>query len=373
MSNSKQRHAIALAALLALAPSPIYAVQPVPEVARPDVDAEFDLDQEWALSGAVFPGFAIHGFGHWLLGEEETGYKLLLAELTGAAGIVGGIAGLAVSGAADQFVVPLTWTTIGGAGIFFSSFFADVYGVASARGALGSPFLLEPDLDLLAGYQHVHNPALPEATHFMDLGVVWRFSDFALDGRFRNAVDGDNYRIEIGLSWRLIGATAHHEDDDGHALDLRAGYLHHSWGDFGVEDNFVEIEIRSRVDLRWLGPTLEGSFFDAHAGIATGSYDYDLPDIGTDSSTLLLGGFGWGFYLTDDPDGWGEVEIFYDHRHDGYVSGLKVEGLGSGPAGHFGLRADYGIWRGLGVAASFAMGSSYATNVGILYRYGGSR
>lgn len=359
--------------VLLLSSSQAFGAQPVPDVARPNLQDAYTFQQGWAVSGSLFPGIALHGFGHWLLDEEDTGYRLLIAEGIGLSALVGGFAGLAVTGAADEFVVPFTWATIGGAGLFVSSFLADVYGVSFAQGAIGSPWKFTPDLDLKAGYQNVHNPALTEATHFADAGLVWRFSQFALDGRFRKAFDGDNHRIETGLAWQLIGATPDEASERGHSLDIRLGYLHHRWGDFGVWDNFFESEVRTRIDLRWLGRTLEGSFFNAHAGIAVGSYSYDIPDIASDSNLLLLGGFGYGFYLTDDPESWGEVEVFYDHRHDGFVSGLKMGGLGSGPAGHLGLRADYEIWGGIGLEASFAAGSSYTTNIGLLYRYGGER
>lgn len=350
---------------------------PAPAALESSPTLELDAtDRALGIGAALVPGVLLHGAGHWAIGERDTAYHLLGAEALGLASIVGSLAGLGVTGAAPQFVAPLALTLIAGSALFFSSWFADIYGTATGLESTGLSFDVEPLFELESGHLFVHNPALPDVTHFLESSASARLGKVQLDVRSTNGLDGDNWRLSTGVSWRFIGRTHTRgiaAAQSRHTVDLRIGYLHHRWGELGVFDNFAELELKSRVDLGSLARTLDGAFVNVRGGVAIGAYLYDLDPSVSDSAKLLLGWFGFGMYLGDDPNGYGEVELYYDHRHDGYVAGLKLGGVGSGPAGHFGLRGEYGIWKGLGVGARVEAGSALTTHLSLIYKFGGQR
>jgi hypothetical protein len=64
----------------------------------------------------------------------------------------------------------------------------------------------------------------------------------------------------------------------------------------------------------------------------------------------------------------GEVQIYYNHRHDGFAGGLKVNGLGSGPAGHFGILGSYQLSPEWGVRLRTEAGSAYTLGLDAVFR-----
>jgi hypothetical protein len=62
--------------------------------------------------------------------------------------------------------------------------------------------------------------------------------------------------------------------------------------------------------------------------------------------------------------------LYYDHRHDGFAAGLKLGGLASGIAGHFGVEGRAYLTDRWGIAAEAAAGSAYVTGFSLLFRHG---
>ena len=119
---------VALLAMLgALSPVLAEAQEATSPVVTSAPDASMKADEPsplrhtLATAGSVVPGLLLHGSGHVVLGEYRTGLKLMGAQAAGFALLLGGISGLAVTGAADEFVPPLYWTAMTGAGLFFFS------------------------------------------------------------------------------------------------------------------------------------------------------------------------------------------------------------------------------------------------------------
>jgi len=91
------------------------------------------------------------------------------------------------------------------------------------------------------------------------------------------------------------------------------------------------------------------------------------------ASSLLLAHTGFGVYLGQrppDPSLGGEIELYYDHRHDGFAGGLRARGLGSGVPGHFGLRGQYVVSSGWGLRAEAQVGSAWVLGLSALLRVG---
>ena len=62
------------------------------------------------------------------------------------------------------------------------------------------------------------------------------------------------------------------------------------------------------------------------------------------------------------------MHAVYDHRHDDFAAGLQLPGLGSGPAGHFGLASEIFVSPRWGLAADIQAGSAYVAGLSLLYR-----
>jgi hypothetical protein len=61
----------------------------------------------------------------------------------------------------------------------------------------------------------------------------------------------------------------------------------------------------------------------------------------------------------------GEVQIYYDHRHDEVVGGLGLGSTFDGPYGHFGAQASYWLTDRWGVEAQLEVGSVYTTRLSL--------
>ena len=83
---------------------------------------------------------------------------------------------------------------------------------------------------------------------------------------------------------------------------------------------------------------------------------------------MLLGRLGFGVTLRGLSKPGSEALLYYDHRHDDYVAGLKLPGIGSGAIGHFGLQARWFFSSRFGLVLDGQAGSSYLGGASLLVR-----
>jgi hypothetical protein len=115
---------------------------------------------------------------------------------------------------------------------------------------------------------------------------------------------------------------------------------------------------------------LSGSFVEVGAGYGHGVIGYDLPglDVPSDDYALLLARFGFGVALRGQSAKGSEALLYYDHRHDDFAAGLKVTGLGSGVAGHFGFQTKWFFNDSIGVLGEVAVGSAWVFGGSLILR-----
>lgn len=322
-----------------------------------------------ATGAAVVPGLLIHGSGHFAVGETKTGWRLLIAQGVGIGMVALGGAGLVASGAADQLNAPSIWLATGGAGLFLFSWGADLYGTLTLGRGAGGPVRQASVFEVEQGYQFVQNPAL-EGAHFSRTSLIGRWGHLAMQGRAWFALDDAQYRLEFGSQWRLGGPRPNHRARDGSFADLHVGFARHRY-DFGATETLGELALRGRYDLIRMAPTLNGMFVQGGFGVGFGTLQYDA--LTSEFTTMLLSEVAIGLYLGHARDGFSEVSLFYDHRHDGFAAGTKVTGLGSGAIGSAGVRLRLGILENWGLSLLGQAGSAYVVNANVVYRMGGSR
>jgi hypothetical protein len=96
-----------------------------------------------------------------------------------------------------------------------------------------------------------------------------------------------------------------------------------------------------------------------------GYTDYD--DVGKEPTEMTLMRLEFGAYLGHGAAPWGELTLFYDHRHDGYVAGMKQPGIGSGPLGHVGAALDLRVGGPWGVRLELAAGSTVMSGLSLTW------
>jgi hypothetical protein len=324
------------------APSP-RAPAPVPELA------------------AIFPGFLVHGAGPWLQGRDVTAQRLLYLEGAAVLATLSSGVVLFTTGAARDVVGPTALIGVAGVGSFAVSLLAGAYATWAPPDGLGDPLEVLPLLESSIGYLYVYDPQF-DYRHFLNVELSGRLAAWHLAAGV--ATGRDNDRGWVSAGYRLLGPRGRgaRATSDGSYLEPRLGYSVHEFERDGFSSQVFEVALEGRLDTDRYLPDVHGAFFAAEAGWAKQVFHHELPlsDPYTWTS-LLLARVGFGLYLGNRgaERAGGEVQLYYDHRHDGFAGGLKVNGLGSGPAGHFGLLASYQWSRFLGVRLRAEAGSAY--------------
>lgn len=315
---------------------------------------------------ALAPGLVVPGLGHLTAGEPRTARRLLLAGgiSLGSLAVVGPY--IYLSGASRRFIGPPTALAVMSVGTLVGMALADFMGLV-APGGLGDAPRGAPRLQLEAGYRHVSDPTRDYA-HFLVASASVRLGGgaFGASPGVWLAVDDDNLRARLPLDWRVLRS-----DRDGSHLSIEAALTVHRFGDEAFTTTFGELSVGGRLDLERLDRRLRGLFHELGAGWAIGQVRYH--DLESEHEELLLARFASGAYLGRARGGAGEIALEYDHRHDDFAAGLKMPGLGSGPAGHFGLRFLWVAPSGWGLRADVTAGSAWVTGVSLVFRQGGMR
>ncbi|RYZ09400.1 MAG: hypothetical protein EOO73_03630 [Myxococcales bacterium] len=325
-------------------------------------------------AAAVVPGVVVHGAGHFALGQSKTAKNLLLMESLGLGLFLGGGLTIVFTGASRYFVGPAAGSTIVGFGLFSTSYLADIYGTVSSDGGAAlsryrGPARWETEL----GYRRIHDPQFAH-TDFLYQRVSRQIGHFRLtpSGWFSTAGDTARYRVEG--QYRLAGNVHERRPGDQSFVDLTLGFVHQRHRPEHFSKGSAELSVDGRYDMGRLGPTLRGSFIELGLGYGIGRLDYDLQGLSvpTDIEHLLLARIGFGVTLRGLSAPGSEWLVYYDHRHDDYVAGLKLTGLGSGVAGHFGTTLRWFATESLGVAVDAQAGSAYLAGASLVYRQGGN-
>lgn len=324
------------------------------------------------------PGVLLHGSGTWLQGRTLTSQRLLALEGAGLLGTFASGFVLFQTGAARNLVGPTALVAVAGVTTFGLSFLANLYATWAPREGFGAPRQRLSLLDSALGYTYVYDPQFA-FRHFVTTRLDARLNAWHLSLATAHAPDQDNQRLELGAGFRVWDATGDIESTlrlgsrrDGSYMEPRVGFSEHRYDGSGFFTRVLELELEGRVDVQRLLPDVSGAFFQLGAGVAEQWFVFDLPGVSaSDTSSLLLAHAGFGIYLGQPSLGrGGELEVYYDHRHDGFAGGLRSVGLGSGVAGHFGLRSQYALSSSWGLRAELQTGSAWVMNVAATFSVG---
>jgi hypothetical protein len=279
---------------------------------------------------------------------------------------------IVATGASRYFVAPAATASMLGFGLFSTSYFADIYGtVSNDGGAALSRYRPPARWETELGYRRIDDPEFA----YRDL-VVERVSRqigplrLSPSGIF--SLKGDTARYRIESQYRLAGSVDDPRPADVGFLDLTLGFVHQRHCPEHFSRSSAELSLSGRYDFARLGPTLRGAFLELGAGYALARTDYDLSGLKVphDLEHVLLGRVGFGATLRGKSAPGSEAVVYYDHRHDDYVAGLKIAGIGSGVLGHFGVDARWFFTESVGVALDVQAGSAYLGGASLIFRSG---
>jgi hypothetical protein len=341
-------------------------------------DTEPRAPAPWPQIAAVFPGVIVHGSGTWLQGRTETSERLLLAEGSGLLATFAAGAVLFRTGAARNLVGPTALLAVAGVSTFGLSLLSSLYATWAPREGWGEASQRRALLESALGYTYVDDPQFA-FHHFLTTRLEARLgAGPALHLRLdtAHAPDQHNQRYELLSGLRLLEqrvagvAAPSDRARDGTYLEPQLGYIEHRFDDSGFVTRVFELQLEARLDSARLLPDVRGAFFQLGAGWAQQWFSFDVPGVSAlNNSSLLLAHAGFGLYLPRAS----ELELYYDHRHDGFAGGLKANGLGSGVPGHFGLRGELALAEDWALRAEAQLGSAWVLGLAAVLRLGGER
>jgi hypothetical protein len=321
-------------------------------------------------AAAVVPGFVLHGSGQLALGQTNTAKQLMLMEGVGLGLFLSGGLTVVFTGASRYFTGPAATAAIAGFGLFSTSYLVDIYGsVATEQGAALSrnrgPARWETEL----GYRRIQDPEF-SYRDFLVERVSRQIGPFRVNPSGWFSTRGDTARYRLEGQYRLLGNVDNPRPRDLSFLDVTLGFVHQRNRPERFNTSLAELSLDARYDFARLGPTLRGAFMELGAGYALGRIDYQLNGLPAphDLETLLLGRIGFGVTLRGASAPGSELVVYYDHRHDDYVAGLKLTGIPSGIAGHFGVGGRWFVSESVGVALDAQAGSAYLAGASLLFR-----
>jgi hypothetical protein len=326
------------------------------------------------IAAAVLPGVVAHGAGQLALGETQTAKNLLLMESVGLGLFLSGGLTIVFTGASRYLVAPAASATMLGFGLFSTSYLADIYGSASSDGAAAlsryrAPARWETEL----GYRRIEDPEFAYRD-FVLQRISRQIGQFRLTPSGLFSTRGDTARYRLETQYRLVGNVTAPRPRDVSFIDVTLGFVHQRHRPEHFSKSSAELSVDARYDLARLGPTLRGAFMELGAGYGIGRIDYDLQGLSVphDLEHLLLGRIGFGVTLRGQSAPGSEALVYYDHRHDDYVAGLKLTGIGSGVVGHFGLCARWFFTESVGLSLDAQVGSAYLGGASLIFRSKGS-
>jgi hypothetical protein len=316
------------------------------------------------------PGLLVHGSGHYALGQPRTARRLLLMEGIGLGLFLSGGLTIVLTGASRYFVAPAASATMLGFGLFSTSYLADIYGtVSNDGGAALTRYRLPARWETELGYRRIEDPQFAYRD-FSFQRVSRQIGPLRLSPSGYFSLRGDSARYRVESQYRLLGNVEDPRPRDVSFLDVTLAFTHQRHRPEHFSRSLAELSLDARYDLARLGPTLRGAFIELGTGYAIARTDYDLSGlkVPSDIEHLLLGRIGFGVTLRGQSAPGSEALLYYDHRHDDYVAGLKLSGIGSGVIGHFGVAARWFFTERIGVALDAQAGSAYLGGASLIFR-----
>ncbi len=307
---------------------------------------------------AIIPGILVHGSGHYVGGDKKAAVQLLKWQAIGLSLAAASALYLRLSGGSrygNELSIPIL---VSGTGLMINTFVADIYG--SAGGGNDNHFTKPANQAASLGYAYIYDPQF-SYRHFTRTAARIEIDRVRAEPLLWAAVDDNNQRARLPVTYRILG------NEVGENLEATTAFTYHHFGSEDFSTYVGELSLGGRADMRRLGESLRGSFATMSVGLGLQVTSFDVEGVGSDSYALLLGHFGYGFYLPRS----GELEAYYEHRRDTFTAGISPGSRnGSGFLGHFGLKLRQPINSRFATFAKAEIGSAYLVSSGLEVQWG---
>jgi hypothetical protein len=329
-------------------------------------------DRRVAAGLAIVPGAALHGSGHYALGQKKTALALLITEGVGLALLIGGVSTELASGNSRELAGPALASTVLGSGLVLASFGADLYGtLATDGGAVDLLPRAPPQLESEFGYRYVADPHFSYG-HFVVESLTLRQGDFRFTPSAWFASNASNVRYRVEAAYRMVGLEPGELGKLDDHLEIVLGGMHQRYLPERFQRSGLELTLDTRFDFCHIGETLRGSFIDLALGYGVAKVTYDIQGVPVpaDTDDLLLARVGLGVALRGPAAAGSEARVYYDHRHDDYAAGFLTPGRISGVFGKFGADLRWFFRPRLGLLLDAQVGSAVVAGFSLLLREG---
>ena len=133
---------------------------------------------------AVFPGVALHGLGHWYVGDGPTALRLLLAEVVGVALIAGSEIMGAATNDSGELGAPRQLLTHAGGLLFVGSWVADIVGSFKGAQSFSADSTRVDSSSFGFGYRYTADPLTTARHHIvgrLNIDVGWLYARPSVD------------------------------------------------------------------------------------------------------------------------------------------------------------------------------------------------
>ena len=282
---------------------------------------------------ALVPGLILSGGGHWYIDRQKEASRLYWWKLTGLVGLLTGGALLASSGASELMTPWVTPILLVSSSSFILPTALDLIGVWSKAKERRTPALDQAPLleaqgqfkiSLGSGLLLDQDPEVESAYYEFTLGQQIHHFAYQLKGTMHDAQSRFNLEIEQqftqGEGWSVWGRGG------GTAHLMPQTKLHLYQG---------EASLRTYLRLgQFIGTSRLSAFTaDIAFGWTGGMLIYSKNS--ADQLTGILGGFTFRHHSFKDRL---RVALAYEHRHDDWIGGAILPGLGSGILGYLSLK-----------------------------------
>lgn len=313
-------------------------------------------------SGALLslaPGLLVSGGGHWMIGRTQEAKKLFWLKL-GSLGLLFGSGALVARSGASEYVtpwgIPLMLTS--GMG-FLSATILDLIGT-----------LTDPSSTLTISHKHAPSVRSGEVMSLFTEGGVRETASQSTHGywglKWGHRIGQYSYRLSLSQADDQLRGQLGVERvvliGESMAGWIRLNYTTHQNTRVSVEIHQAELTNHWLFKLGSLiGPSLKAMHAHFWVGWAGGFIQYPRDDL--DGTSAILGGLTMTHHSFHDHL---RVSGGYDHRHDGWVGGAIMQGVGSGVLGYFHTQAQIRIFDQYWVGAKASWGSAhmYTLNLG---------
>lgn len=260
-----------------------------------------------SIAGSIFPGVLLHGSGHYLMGEKETGKKLLKIQGISLLSGAGSLVALSLLGNADEtagILIPMTMLSFG---TFAATWLFDIIGTTglSNRLSVGQHPYQQSFINL-----SYHNQDNNQSPYYNFYGGRFQYGTEKLFAQFYAEVEESADYQEFVFKG---GYNIRPKKYSNLYLIPEAKYRYSSEG-FSISQ--VDLQLEMDINLAKISKTLKNVYFVNSLGYGNSRFNFE--GSGFDfSNNLMIISQGIRVHVNNLLD----ITTKYIRREDGFIAG----------------------------------------------------